>query len=165
MLDSCKLMSSFQNIISSCEAGYTTFNEEKRSFNPGWTSLYNSTTGPFTNYSSSITEAFMYNDSTTLGTYTYSGDHASYSGGGYVYEFRGKMSEIVANISLLRELSWVDIQTRAVIIQMSFYNPNVGLFAFGTILAEFLPTGGVAPSARFEPISLLSSYNGINNYY
>jgi polycystin 1L2 len=158
-------MSSFQNIISSCEAGYNAFNEDKRSFNPGWTSLYNLTTGPLTNYSSSITEAFMYNDSTTLGTYSYTGDHASYDGGGYVYEFRGKISEIIGNISLLRELSWVDIQTRAVIIQMSLYNPNVGLFAFVTILAELLPTGGVFPSARVEPISLLSSYNGINNYY
>ncbi|CAF3607443.1 unnamed protein product [Adineta steineri] len=158
--DSCAIMSAFQDQFTSCEAGYSMFNEDTHSYYPGWTSLYNSTVGSLSNYSSAINNAFMYNKSDTLGTYTYVGEHATYSGGGYVYEFRGKMSEIVSNMSLLRELSWIDVQTRAVIIQMSLYNPNVNLFTLITILAEFLPTGGVYPSARFEPITLLATYDG-----
>ncbi|CAF1178747.1 unnamed protein product [Adineta steineri] len=158
--DSCTIMSAFQDQFSSCEAGYNMFNEDTHSYYPGWTSLYNSTVGPLSNYSTTISNAFMYNKSDTLGTYSYAGEHATYSGGGYVYEFRGKMSDIVSNLSALRELSWIDVQTRAVIIQMSLYNPNVNLFTLITILAEFLPTGGVYPSARFEPITLLSSFEG-----
>jgi len=72
---------------------------------------------------------------------------------------------MVSNVSMLRQLSWLDKQTRAVIIQMSLYNPNVNLFVFVTILAEFLPTGGVFPSASVEPLSLLNYYDGTNHCY
>lgn len=135
-------------------------NEDKRSFNPGWSSVYNATLGSWTNYSASIRKAFLYNTSDQLDTYTYIGEHATYGAGGYVYEFRGKMSDMIANVSALRSLSWLNMQTRAVIIQLSLYNSNVNLFTFVTILVEFLPTGGLHPSARFEPISLLNYYEG-----
>jgi hypothetical protein len=107
----------------------------------------------------------MYNSSQNLDTYTYSGDQATYGAGGYVYEFRGRMNEMLTNISALQQLSWIDLQTRGVIIQLSLYNPNVNLFVFATILAEFIPTGGVYPTARFEPLSLLNSYQGMNDFY
>ena len=161
ILDLCTVQSSFQSIVSSCHAGYSIFNEEKRSYYPSWTSVYNSSIGHIGNYSTAIKTAFMYNSSESLDTYAYIGEHATYSGGGYVYEFRGKMSEMIANISLLRRLSWIDDQTRAIIIQLSLYNPNVNLFIFVTILSEFLSTGGVYPSARVEPISLTNDYEGI----
>ena len=73
------------------------------------------------------------------------------------------MNQMLGNISMLKELSWIDIQTRAVIIQMSLYNPNVNLFIFVTIIAEFSPSGGVSPSARVEPLSLLENYQGRND--
>jgi hypothetical protein len=107
----------------------------------------------------------MYNSSSNLDTYSYVGQQATYGGGGYVYEFRGLMNEMFANVSLLKDLSWLDVQTRAVIIQLSLYNPNVNLFIYVTILAEFLPTSGVLTSASIEPLSLLESYQGINDYY
>jgi hypothetical protein len=153
----------FQNIVTSCETTYSTSSEEQQSFYPGWTSIYNSTIGPFTNYSSSINQAFMYNESDSLGTYSYTGEFSTYGGGGYVYQFRGKLSEMIANVSLLQDLSWIDMQTRAVIIQLSLYNPNVNLFSFVTILAEFVSTSGVYPSARVEPLSLLNYYDGMND--
>lgn len=159
--DSCKILSSFANIITSCQAGYSTFAEDEQSYNPGWSSIYNATSNSYGNYSSSIRSAFMYNQSDQLDTYSYIGEHATYSTGGYVYEFRGKMDDMISNVTALRELSWLDMQTRAVIIQLSLYNPNVNLFAFVTILAEFLPAGGVYPSARIEPLSLLNYYQGI----
>ena len=109
-------------VISSCEAGYSMFNEENQLFSPGWTYVLNSTTETIGNYSDSIRRAFMYNSSEHLDTYSYIGEHATYGAGGYVYEFRGKTSEIMANLSLLRELSWLDMQTRGVIIQMSLYD-------------------------------------------
>lgn len=131
------------------------FNEEKRSFNPGWTSEYNASASPLTNYSTAIRKAFMYNSSGHLDTYTYVGEHATYGDGGYVFEFRGKMSDIISNLSALRELSWLDMQTRGVIIQMSLYNPNVNLFIFVTILAGILPTGGIYPTARSRTNSII----------
>lgn len=112
------------------------------------------------NYSTTISNAFVFRESDTLDTYTYVGEHATYGAGGYVFEFRGKMSQMLSNISALRQLSWLDMQTRAVIIQMSLYNPNVNLFVFVTILVEFIPTGALYPSARVEPISLINYYDG-----
>ena len=160
MLDSCKILASFQNIITGCEAGYNLFNEDRRSFYPGWSAEFNTTLGPMANYSKAISNAFTYRESDTLDTYTYVGEHATYGAGGYVFEFRGGMSEMLSNISALRQLSWLDMQTRAVIIQLSLYNPNVNLFVFVTILVEFIPTGALYPSARVEPISLMNEFDG-----
>jgi hypothetical protein len=63
-----------------------------------------------------------------LNTYVYIGDHGSYSGNGYVYEFRGRLIDIENNLSQLHQLKWIDNYTRAVLIQLSLYNPNVQLF-------------------------------------
>jgi hypothetical protein len=40
------------------------------------------------------------------------------------------------------------------IIQLSLYNPNTQLFTSVTLLVEFLLTGGLYPSARFDPFIL-----------
>ena len=112
------------------------------------------------NYSASINKAFTYSKSDTLDTYSYVGEHATYGAGGYVYDFRGKMPDMLSNLTALKQLSWLDMQTRAVIIQLSLYNPNVNLFIFVTVLVEFIPTGALYPSARVEPISLLNEYGG-----
>jgi hypothetical protein len=133
-------------ITSTCLYDYSLSNEEKHSYQPGW---LNETIGK---YSSSIRQSFVYKSSAELDTYTYVGDHGSYNGGGYVYEFRGVLSDLQSNLSQLHELGWVDNQTRAVIIQLSLYNPNVQLFTSVTFLIEFLSTGGISPSARFEPM-------------
>jgi hypothetical protein len=142
---------SVQTIRSTCVYDYNLFNEEKRSFAPGW---INET---IEEYSSSISKAFEYKSSDELDTYVYVGDHGSYSGNGYVYEFRGRLSDLQSNLSQLHQLGWIDNQTRAVIIQLSLYNPNVELFTSVTLLTEFLSTGGIYPEARFEPFNFYSN--------
>ena len=105
------------------------------------------------NYSSSISNAFRYRSSKELDTYVYIGDHATYGSGGYVYEFRGRLSSLQSNLSQLHQLGWIDEKTRAVIIQCTLYNPNAQLYTSVTLLVEFLSTGGLIPTARFEPLS------------
>jgi len=80
------------------------------------------------------------------------GNHATYGSGGYVYQFRGRVSNLESNLSQLHQLGWIDDKTRAVIIQCTLYNPNVQMFTSVTLLVEFLSTGGIIPTARFEPI-------------
>ncbi|CAF4143107.1 unnamed protein product, partial [Adineta steineri] len=138
----------FKNeIISTCQYDYSLFNEDKHSYQPGW---LNETIGT---YSLSISQSFQYKSSKDLDTYTYIGDHGSYPGDGYVYEFRGGLSDLQSNLSQLHTLGWINNQTRAVIIQFTLYNPNVQLFTAVTFLMEFLSTGGVYPAARVEPMS------------
>jgi hypothetical protein len=131
-----------------CNADYSLSNEEQSSFQPKW--LNQSTI----DYSSAIRNAFIYQSSDQLDTYDYVGDYSTYSGGGYAYQFRGRLSDLRSNLSQLHQLQWIDEQTRAVIIQLSLYNPNVQLFTSVTFLMEFLSSGGAFPTARFEPIRI-----------
>jgi hypothetical protein len=104
-------------------------------------------------YSALIHQAFQYRDGDALDTQVYIGEHATYDDGGcYVYEFRGSLVHLQQNLSALRQLHWIDNHTRAVTIQLTVYNPNVQLFTSIILLAEFLITGGVFASARFEPL-------------
>ncbi|CAF4146964.1 unnamed protein product, partial [Adineta steineri] len=137
-----------QRVISICEGRYNFFNEETKLFQPGWTT--NATTEEF---SSSVIKAFNYSTSDELDTYTYIGEFGTYRGGGYVYEFRGRLSDMKTNLSTLHQIDWIDEKTRAVFIQLTLYNPSVQLLTAVTLLAEFLPTGGVYTTARFEPIN------------
>ncbi|CAF0742236.1 unnamed protein product [Didymodactylos carnosus] len=155
----CDVAKAFQNLIDDCEAGYSILNEDRRDFNPGW-SLYNETFGAWSNYSSTVLNAFTYRTGSETDTYPYAGDHATYAGGGYLYEFRGKMIDMIQNITLLRDLSWIDKQTRAVFIKLNMYNPNVNIFIYVTFLLELLPTGGVFTEARFEPLTIMQINDG-----
>lgn len=134
-------------MISKCQADYSLLSEEQGSFQPSWV---NETTQI---YSSSIRQAFIYQPSDQLDTYMYMGDHATYSSGGYVYDFRGRLADLRSNLSQLHQLGWIDKQTRAVIIQLSLYNPNVQMFTSVTLLVELISSGGVFPTARFEPLN------------
>ncbi|CAF4055957.1 unnamed protein product [Adineta steineri] len=138
-----------RRVISICEDSYSFFNEETKLFQPGWT---NETIEDDV-YSSSILKAFNYSTSDELDTYTYVGEFGTYRGGGYVYEFRGRLSDMKTNLSKLHQLDWIDEKTRAIFIQLTLYNPSVELLTAVTLLAEFLPTGGIYTTARFEPIN------------
>ncbi|CAF1687744.1 unnamed protein product, partial [Adineta ricciae] len=117
--DLCHVHPVSKSLNLTCEVDYSYSNEEQRSFGLKW---MNST---LTNYSSSILNAFRYRSSQELDTYTYVGDHGTYNTGGFVYEFRGCLSELRSNLSLLRQFKWIDQYTRAILIQMSLYNPNI----------------------------------------
>jgi hypothetical protein len=143
-----------QSIILECDYDYSLINEENQSFQPGWT---NETTTE--EYSSSILKAFQYQLSKNLDTYMYAGDYETYSGNGYVYEFRGSLSNLKSNLSELHQLQWIDQNTRAIFIEMTLYNPNVQLFTSVILLCEFLSIGGVFPSAHFEPMEFYGNKN------
>ena len=136
-----------QRMMKICENDYHFFNEDDQSYSPGWTNQTN-----LHSYSSSILRAFQYQSNENLDTYLSIGEHGIYSGNGYVYEYRGSLNDLRKNLSELYRLGWIDQQTRAIVIQMTLFNPNVRLFTSVTLLSEFLSTGGVFTSARIEPL-------------
>jgi len=144
--------------ISTCQTDYSLSNEEKYSFQPAW--MINQTTQK---YSLTIQQSFQYKSNDVLDTFVYIGEHGKYSGNGYVYEFRGRLSDLRSNLSELHKLGWIDTKTRAVFIQLSLYNPNVQLFTSVTFLIEFLSTGGISPQARFEPINFSGIFRFLLN--
>jgi hypothetical protein len=142
------------NFSSQCQYDYSFSNEEKGSFNPGW--ILNNQTNQI--YSSTILQAFQYQNGNESNSYVYVGQYGTYNSGGYVYEFLGRLSDIESNLSLLYQLEWINSQTRAVIIQFNLYNPNVELFTSITLLVEFLSTGGLFPQSSFQPFSFQSLF-------
>jgi hypothetical protein len=69
---------------------------------------------------------------------------------------RGQKSYLQGNLTLLQLNSWIDSQTRAVIIEFSIFNPNINLIGVAEIIVEFLPTGSILTSARFDPINIFT---------
>ncbi|UJR24498.1 hypothetical protein I4U23_005873 [Adineta vaga] len=148
--NSCEMKSIIKDLNLTCTGEYSDFNEEQRSFTPEWKNK------SMMNYSSSIMNAFKYRSKSQLDTYVYIGEHETYNSGGYIYEFRGRLLDLKTNLSLLHQFNWIDHQTRAILIQMSLYNPNIQMFISSNFLLEFLPTGGIFPTARFEPFNIKS---------
>jgi hypothetical protein len=75
---------------------------------------------------------------------------------------RGGLNFIQGNLSLLRQMNWVDEQTRAVFVEFSVYNPNINLVMVSTILVEFLSSGTILTAARFDPLNLFNESDGIS---
>ncbi|UJR27664.1 hypothetical protein I4U23_008944 [Adineta vaga] len=157
--ESCQVPSIARPLIDSCKGSYSLFNDERQSYAPGWISTTN------VNYSSSIINSFIYRSSEQLDSYVYWGDHATYGSGGYVYEFRGNFNELQENLTLLRKLSWIDEMSRAVMIQLNLYNPNVKFYTSTTFLIEILNTGQVYPSYRIDPFQMHIEFNDFSSIF
>ncbi len=85
----------------------------------------------------------------------------AYAGGGYVYQMRGTKNQLVGNLTLLEQMGWIDRHTRVVFAEFAAYNPNLNLFIVATIMIEFLPSGNTLVTARFDPLNLLGSIQGV----
>ena len=62
-------------------------------------------------------------------------------------------------IETLKNNSWIDSQTRAIVIEMSTYNAVSNLFCVMTLVVEFLPTNGVFHFTDFK-IARLFTFGG-----
>eukprot|EP00283_Hemiselmis_rufescens_P023968 CAMPEP_0173441862 /NCGR_PEP_ID=MMETSP1357-20121228/24180_1 /TAXON_ID=77926 /ORGANISM="Hemiselmis rufescens, Strain PCC563" /LENGTH=763 /DNA_ID=CAMNT_0014407473 /DNA_START=30 /DNA_END=2318 /DNA_ORIENTATION=- len=64
------------------------------------------------------------------------------------------VKEPMKNITLsqLRDSNWVDLKTRAIFFDFSFYNPNMNIFLVVRIVVEFLPSGIVSSYSTFRTV-------------
>ena len=88
----------------------------------GW-SQFNSSYLPPNGYQS-IYKSFQYQSANSLQGSPIQGKFSSYDGSGYLYEMRGQLSFIQGNLTLLKEMNWIDRQTRAIFAEFSVYNPT-----------------------------------------
>ena len=155
----CKVPSIIRQLIDSCEDDYSLLNEDQQSYTPGWLTLTNHTN------SSTIANAFIYRTSRELDSYVYVGDHETYGSGGYVYEFRGDRENFLEDMIILRQLSWIDDRSRAVMIQLNLYNPNIDIYTSVTLLAEMTNIGEVFPRASIEPMQMYTEFNSFSSIF
>ena len=125
----------------------------KENFGFGWSQFNQSYTPPSS--FQLIYDSFQYQDWQTLQESSSSqGQFNSYDGGGYVFALRGSLSFLQGNLSQLQQLNWIDKNTRAVFAEFSAYNTNINLVMVASILVEFLESGAILMSAKFQPLNL-----------
>jgi polycystin 1L2 len=132
--------------------------QDSANYGFGWSKFDSAYTPPYGFVS--MYEAFQYKTAEILQGSPLEGIYDTYDGSGYLYEMRGKLSYIQGNLSLLRQMNWIDRQTRAILIEFSAYNPNINLVMVSTILIEFLLSGSILTTAKFDPLNLFSESSG-----
>jgi hypothetical protein len=60
--------------------------------------------------------------------------------------------------AMLKRFSWIDRQTRAVVISLNVYSPHYDAFAVVSAILEYTPGGGVTTSKNIKVIRLDSSW-------
>ena len=142
--------------VGFCVEDYNVFREDQNNYAFSW-KQYNSSYKPVYRWER-VYSAFQYRSANELNGYPVVGKYNIYGvGGGYVYEMRGQKSYLQGNLTLLQINNWIDRQTRAVIIEFSVFNPNINLIGVAEITVEFLPTGTIVKSSRFDPIILFTN--------
>jgi hypothetical protein len=137
-----------------CTDEFNIESKDTNSFGFGW-SQFNQSYSPPNGYQS-IYNAFQYKDAKILQGSSIQGQFANYDGSGYLYELRGQLSYIQGNLTILKEMEWIDRQTRAVFIEFASYNPNINLIMVSTILVELLSSGSILTTARFDSLNLFA---------
>ena len=82
----------------------------------------------------------------------------SYPGGGYVIDLKNN-TDAVDKIAMLQRHGWIDLKTRALFVDFSFYNPNVNLFLVCRIVFEFLPSGMVKPFSTYRVVKVQPQFD------
>lgn len=70
------------------------------------------------------------------------GRHGTYPGSGFVIDLPNNISGAQTRLKELQNWAWLDVRSRAVIVEINTFNPNVNLFTNARIIFEFPATGG-----------------------
>lgn len=123
-----------------CYQTFSSSHLDKGSYGPGWTSIEGQDDNNLPEKS-----AWVYQSSESLGTAAVLGAHATYPGGGFADTLGRGRTYAQRKITTLKNSGWIDQYTRAIQVEVNFYNPNVNLFNVVMIMFEFLSTGEIVP--------------------
>ena len=137
------------NLHHNCYPDYTYAAESHSSYTPE--AIRNDTYGEFYE----TTGAWDFLPSTQLRGEPLWAIVGFYGGGGYVAKLDVNRDISEKIIQELKDNMWLDRKSRAVLIEFTTFNPNVNLFAYVTLTAEFPPTGGVV---TFSSVQVVQGY-------
>jgi polycystin 1L2 len=138
-----------------CTNDYSIFNFEDKNYTLGWQTYTNQSVYENIPDLEFIYLAFKYQSAWRSSSYPYSGIYTTYLGGGYMFQFmNANVSQLQSNFTALQHSGWIDRYTRAVLVEMSLFNPNIQLFGYVTLLFEILPTGNWIVTMRVDPLNL-----------
>lgn len=143
-----------RSVVEACRSHTNIIYEEKKSFEPGWKVIAQNDTN----------DEYRYRTSKELDGLPFFATRDMYSGGGYLFPLRGTPEKLQQEMFRLEKSDWIDERTRAVFAEFSAYNAQVNLFGVMTIVAEFLPGGGIVPFYRLEVIRLMRYHQGFGAF-
>merc|ERR1719191_1481746 len=76
------------------------------------------------------------------------GKLASYSPNGFMQTFSTNRSRTMTEMKTLKDQHFLDAATRAVMVDFTVWNANLGLYAVSRIVHEFAPSGAVSGTVR-----------------
>lgn len=149
----------FKNSISSCYDFYCEEKEDKL----GWRTLSNTTSLKWS--SIACPENWKYRTADDTGSYKTKGVHSLYSGGGYVANLGYDDSTGRRILNDLANNSWIDRQTRAVLVELSMFNAVTNLLVDVTLYFEMPPSGFLGTSMRIQVIPVAKSDSASTQAY
>ncbi|XP_078495959.1 uncharacterized protein LOC100175984 [Ciona intestinalis] len=145
-----------------CRGHFQFFDEETRSFAPGWRPLPNITTPPNDEIDEDPSAgAWRHQTWMEMRGVPFVGSLAVYPGGGYSAELGVNLETGKLVMDALYKDAWVDEQTRAVFCEFTVYNPNVNLFTSVLMVVEFPPVGS---AVTMESIMTFRLYQYLGAY-
>jgi hypothetical protein len=100
----------------------------------------------------SIASAFIWQQANRTQQSTIDGRYGRYPGDGYVFNLPIDPLVASSQIEALKDWSWVDASTRAIIIELSLVNSRVPAVINNVFLFEFPGSGEVVPSEIINPL-------------
>lgn len=97
-----------------------------------------------------VSQYRFYNSADQAYRYSYWGQVGWYPSEGYVIDFGSNHSEALLMLQQLQNDNWLDVSTRALIFEISVYNPSLQTFTLGNLLVEVPAGGGVITSSRWS---------------
>lgn len=140
---------------------YDVFHEETNSYCVGWKNV---PCPERENIDTFTSDAWKFTSSLDIWGIPVWGALNVYNGGGYINEM--SVNYQVSN-TMLKELFdnlWLDRKTRTISLEFTLYNPNVNMFCYVTMLAEFPETGGAVTSALVQPFRAYNNVGALGAY-
>eukprot|EP00931_Biecheleriopsis_adriatica_P104881 TRINITY_DN79495_c0_g1_i1.p1 TRINITY_DN79495_c0_g1~~TRINITY_DN79495_c0_g1_i1.p1 ORF type:complete len:855 (-),score=170.25 TRINITY_DN79495_c0_g1_i1:40-2604(-) len=126
----CSILPTFQDIVSDCFADFNEGIQSRLSWAPAWTPPH-------------LKEHYEWRSRNITEQRPFVGKYATYPGDGFVLDLALNLTGAVTRMKELEYWKWIDIRTRAFMIELTTFNPNVNSFVHSRILFEFPAAGGV----------------------
>ncbi|KAK3612214.1 hypothetical protein CHS0354_039486 [Potamilus streckersoni] len=118
--------------------GTSSYDENTKSYGESWNE-------------SSQNLSWMYSSATQLGSGDKLGFLGTYGGGGYVQTLGTSEAEAASVVANLRSKGWIDLSTRAVVLEFTKFSAGTEMTALVSFLVEFQLTGRIVTS--YETLS------------
>ncbi len=155
--DSCDLVGKIASIIVECNPEYSTTKEDRKSYFAPWVYEPWNLTQQYIDRGS----PFVHKSQLELDSLPIYGHFSFYSGSGYVVLLPDELEDAKQIVEDLKTNNWVNLYSRAIIVEFTVYNANIDLFSNVLLLFEMPPAGGTVTMFFIDTFRVYSSVGSL----